>query len=41
MKMLACMKCGWADLALSDGDAEMKASGHRIKTGCAGEVRRA
>lgn len=36
MQMVQCMTCGWADLALSDHDAEMKAAGHEVKTGCTG-----
>lgn len=40
MKVLQCMTCGWADLALSEDDAEMKSQAHSVKTGCIGEVRR-
>jgi len=39
MTMVQCMKCGWADIALSEFDAEAKVAGHKVKTGCAGEVR--
>jgi len=38
MTMIQCVKCGWADLALSEFDAEAKVSGHKTKTGCPGRV---
>lgn len=38
MTMVQCMACGWADIALSEFDAEAKRTSHRIKTGCSGEV---
>ena len=40
MEILQCAACGYADLALSDRDAEMKSSSHEIKTGCAGKIMR-
>jgi hypothetical protein len=38
MTMVQCMKCGWADIALSEFDAEAKVEGHKVKTGCDGQV---
>lgn len=39
MIAIQCVKCGWADFGLGSPDAEMKAAGHKIKTGCDGSVR--